>query len=266
MRNNEFAFIAGPCVIENREKCFLIAERLLQINEALNKIAKVSFTYKASFDKANRSDIKSYRGPGLEAGLEILKEVKSRYKCGITTDIHLPEQAYGVAGIADMIQIPAFLSRQTDLLLAAGKTGKTVNVKKGQFMSPKDTDHIVEKIKTTGNTDICVTERGTFFGYGNLVVDMSSFVYLKRHPGIRVIFDATHSAPSYMGDKREIIPHMASAAAGTGFIDGVFLEVHDEPDKALCDGPCSLDLDLLQPMMERVLKIWLLAGEASGNV
>jgi 2-dehydro-3-deoxyphosphooctonate aldolase (KDO 8-P synthase) len=236
------AVIAGPCVIESRELCLEIAGRLEEMCERLS----LGVIFKASFDKANRASLKSFRGPGIDKGLEILAEVKAKTGLPIDTDIHEPWQAEVAAKVADMIQIPAFLCRQTDLLAAAGKTGKPVFIKKGQFMNPLDMRLAAEKVESEGNTQVLLGERGTFFGYGNLVVDMRSLAIM-RGMGYGVIFDATHSvqlpggAGTASGGQREFVAPLARAAVAAG-VDGVFLEVHPEPEKAPSDAATMLPL------------------------
>jgi 2-dehydro-3-deoxyphosphooctonate aldolase (KDO 8-P synthase) len=246
-----FALIAGPCVIESDEHSrFLAAE--------IGKIAG-SFIFKASFDKANRASIDSYRGPGLEAGLRILAGIKAALGCPILTDIHEPSQAAPAAEVADILQIPAFLCRQTDLLVEAGRTGRIVNLKKGQYVAPEDMRLAAEKVASTGNTRILLTERGATFGYHNLVVDMRSLVIL-RELGFPVVFDATHSvqlpggAGTSSGGQAQFIEPLARAAVGVG-IDGLFIEVHDAPERALSDGPNALRLDRLAGLLERLRRI-----------
>ena len=253
-RGAPLALIAGPCVIESEEHVhFLAAE--------IKKIAG-QFIFKASFDKANRTSLASYRGPGLKEGLRILCDLR-REGYAILTDIHEPAQAEPAAEAADILQIPAFLCRQTDLLIAAGRTGRAVNIKKGQFVSPYEIRNAAEKVASTGNNDILLTERGSSFGYNNLVVDMRSLPIM-RDFGWPVIFDATHSVqvPGGMGDASgghpEFIPTLARAAVAAG-IDGVFLEVHEAPDRALSDGANALRLDLLGPLWENLQAIHRLA-------
>ncbi len=251
----DFFFILGPCVIEGEDVVFKIAEELKSLSDKL----KIKIIFKASFDKANRSSISSYRGPGLEKGLEILKKVKENFELPLTTDIHLPEQAQPVSEIVDLLQVPAFLSRQTDLLIAAGKTGKPVNVKKAQFLAPWDVVNIAEKIKSTGNEKIIFTERGSSFGYNNLVVDMTSIPIMKSK-GYPVVIDATHSVqkPGGLGNKsggnRELAPYIAKAGVAVG-ADAVFMEVHPDPDNALSDGPNSIKLSELEIILKEILKI-----------
>lgn len=235
--NNMFVFIGGPCVIENEEITFSICEQLKNICEE----EKIPFIFKASYDKANRSSIHSFRGPGIEKGIEILYKVKEKFNVPVTSDIHCVSHVEKVKDVLDIIQIPAFLCRQTDLLIEAGKTKKPVNVKKGQFLSPYEAKNIIEKIETTGNKNILITERGTCFGYNNLVSDFRSLPIM-RNFGYPVIFDATHSVQQpgglgkSSGGNRELVPYLSKAAVAVG-CDGIFMEVHPEPDKALSDGP-----------------------------
>lgn len=248
--------ISGPCVIESRDLVFQIAEHMKKISDDL----KLDYYFKASFDKANRSSVKSFRGPGLEKGLDILSDVKKQFNLKICTDIHNEQQADLVGEVADIIQIPAFLCRQTDLLVAAGNTNKIVNVKKGQFMAPWDMKNVVDKLESTGNHKIMLCERGTTFGYNNLVVDMTS-IYEMRKFGYPVIFDATHSVqkPGGNGDStggnREYISTLAKAAISAG-ADGLFLEVHPDPDKALSDGPNSLNLNGAKDLLIEVSRLY----------
>ena len=240
--------IAGPCVIESDEHVRFLAGEI-------RKIAG-DFVFKASFDKANRSSLDSYRGPGLREGLRILGSLrKDGYQ--VLTDIHEPSQAEAAAEAVDILQIPAFLCRQTDLLLAAGRTGKTVNIKKGQFVAPHDIRLAADKVASTGNDRIILTERGSSFGYNNLVVDMRGLVIMRRL-GWPVVFDATHSvqlpgaAGAASGGQPEFIEPLAAAAAATGAVDGIFVEVHDNPARALSDGANALRLDLLAAFLDRV--------------
>ncbi|MFW6286474.1 MAG: 3-deoxy-8-phosphooctulonate synthase [Candidatus Sumerlaeota bacterium] len=256
------ALIAGPCVIESRDIVFQTAERLKQITTD----AGVPFIFKASYDKANRTSVESFRGPGRDEGLEILAEVKKNFDVPVLTDIHGPDDAAPVAEVVDCLQLPAFLCRQTDLLVAAGKTGKPVNVKKGQFMAPGDMGQAVGKIRSTGNTQVLLTERGASFGYNNLVVDMRGLIIMRRL-GCPVVFDATHSvqlpggAGTSSGGDREYAPALARAAAAVG-IDALFIECHPCPDEALCDGPNSLHLDTLPGLLEDIKRISQIAREA----
>ncbi len=246
-RGGPLALIAGPCVIESEEHVLFLAQ-------AIRAIAG-PYIFKASFDKANRSSIHSYRGPGLQEGLRILAKVRD-LGLPVLTDIHEPSQAAAVAEIVDILQIPAFLCRQTDLLVEAGKTGRAVNIKKGQFVSPRDILQAAEKVASTGNNSVILTERGSSFGYNNLVVDMRG-LKIMRDAGYPVVFDATHSVQlpggsrSVSGGAPEFIPTLASAAAGAG-IDGLFVEVHEEPSRALSDGANALRLDRLANLLARV--------------
>jgi 2-dehydro-3-deoxyphosphooctonate aldolase (KDO 8-P synthase) len=232
-----------------------MAEAIMEITDRLN----MPFIFKSSFDKANRTSIHSFRGQGIEEGLRIFEEVRSSFKIPVTTDIHLPEHAKVVSQVVDLLQIPAFLCRQTDLLIAAGETGKPVNVKKGQFLSPWKVSSIVKKLEETGNTDILLTERGTTFGYESLVSDMRSIPVMKK-TGYPVIFDATHSAqmPGIKGGKtgglREFIPTLAKAAVAAG-CDGLFLEVHDNVDEAQSDAATQWPLDKLESLLTAVKNI-----------
>jgi 2-dehydro-3-deoxyphosphooctonate aldolase (KDO 8-P synthase) len=242
--------IAGPCVIESEEHVHFLAAEIRRI------VGR--FIFKASFDKANRSSIASYRGPGLREGVRILTGLR-REGYPVLTDIHEPSQAEAVAEAADILQIPAFLCRQTDLLIAAGQTGRAVNIKKGQFVSPNDIRHAAAKVASTGNNNILLTERGTSFGYNNLVVDMRGLAIMREF-GWPVIFDATHSVqtPTSMdhasGGEPQFIPTLARAAVAAG-VDGVFLEVHETPERALSDGPNALRLELLGPLWEKLQTI-----------
>jgi 2-dehydro-3-deoxyphosphooctonate aldolase (KDO 8-P synthase) len=244
--------IAGPCVIESEGHAMKIAEAVARIAAD----AGVPCIFKASYDKANRSSMTSFRGPGLKEGLRILGKIKTQLKLPILTDIHDASQAAPAAEVADVLQIPAFLARQTDLLVAAGKTGRVVNVKKPQFVSPEDMSNVVEKIASTGNTQIVVTERGASFGYHNLVVDMRSFPILKKF-GYPVVFDATHSVQlpggqgHASGGQPEFIEPLARAAVAAG-VDGVFLETHDNPAAALSDGANALPLAQLPTLLGRL--------------
>lgn len=251
----KFMLIAGPCVIESREQVLEIADRMKNITENLD----VEYYFKASFDKANRTSLASYRGPGIEKGLDILWEVRDTLGLRICTDIHEPWQAKDVAAVADIIQIPAFLCRQTDLLVAAARTEKMVNVKKGQFLAPWDMKNVVEKIRQSGNDNVCLCERGTCFGYNNLIVDMTSIPEMKKL-GVPVIFDATHSVQkpggngTSTGGNREYVEYLAKAAVAVG-ADGIFMEVHPNPDEALSDGPNSVWLNEVEEMLQRILKV-----------
>ena len=246
-------FIAGPCVIESQELLYTVAEKLVEINQKL----KVDIIVKASFDKANRTSISSFRGPGLERGLEMLANVKSKYGLKLLTDIHESHQAEAVGQVVDVLQIPAFLCRQTDLLVAAAKTGKTVNIKKAQFLSGHDMKYPVEKAKEAGAAEVWLTERGNTFGYNNLVVDFRNIPDMKEIVP-KVIMDCTHSVqrPGAMGGKtggdRRFVPAMALAAKAFG-ATGYFFEVHPNPDKGLSDGPNMLELDKLEGLIANLL-------------
>lgn len=250
-----FVLLAGPCAIEEEDRVLRIAEGIKKITSKLG----IPYVFKASFDKANRSSIESYRGPGLEEGLRILERVKKEFDLPVISDIHLPEQAAAAADVLDIMQIPAFLSRQTDMLTAAGKTGSIINVKKGQFLAPWDIDQVVEKIESTGNERIILTERGVSFGYNNLVVDMRSLPRLRK-TGYPVVFDATHAVqlPGGAGDssdgEKEYVPYLMRAALAAG-IDSLFMEVHDNPAVAKSDGANMIPLDQLQGILEQGLAI-----------
>lgn len=253
--NAPLLVISGPCVIESYESCLTIAEKLKSITDSLN----VSYIFKASFDKANRTSINSYRGPGIEKGIDILLKIKSKLNVPILSDVHCRTELDKVADALDVIQIPAFLCRQTDLILAAAQTGKPINVKKGQFLSPYDMKYVAEKIKSTGNDKIIFTERGTFFGYNNLVSDMRSIVIMKKL-GYPVIFDATHSIQlpggedGKSGGDRDLVAPLAKAAVAAGS-DGLFLEVHETPDKALSDSSSMLYLDDVESLLSKAVEI-----------
>jgi 2-dehydro-3-deoxyphosphooctonate aldolase (KDO 8-P synthase) len=247
--------IAGPCVIESERHAMKLAERLTKIAAK----AKVPLVFKASYDKANRSSLSSFRGPGLAGGLEILRKIKARFRVPVLTDIHEPEQARAAADVCDVLQVPAFLSRQTDLLTAAGKTGRVVNLKKGQFLSPWEMANAVAKVKSTGNNKVIITERGVSFGYNNLVVDMRSFPILAK-TGCPVIFDVTHSVQlpggqgHASGGQPEFIEPLARAGTAVG-VDGIFLEVHERPERALSDGSNALRLDRLPELLAKLKPI-----------
>lgn len=252
----KFILIAGPCVIESEKTTMFIAEMIKDISERLN----LEYYFKASFDKANRTNIDSYRGPGIEIGLEILKKIKNKYNLKIATDIHEPWQAERVAQVADIIQIPAFLCRQTDLLIAAAKTGKLINIKKAQFLSPESMENVVNKIKAFGNNNIMLCERGTSFGYNTLIVDMTGIVAMKKL-GYPVVMDATHSVQrpngkeKITGGNRENIEPLAKAAVAVG-ADALFFEVHPEPDNALSDGANMVKLEEFEDMLKRIIKVY----------
>lgn len=239
---DKLTILAGPCAIESQE---ILDETAAGLKEITKKLG-INYVFKSSFDKANRSSITSFRGPGLEKGLEMLAKVKEKYDLPIVTDIHTPEQAARVAEVADILQIPAFLCRQTDLLVAAAKTGKNVNIKKGQFLSPDQMKTLIKKVEDSGNTNILVTDRGTSFGYNNLVVDFRGIPIMQTF-GYPVVFDATHSVQlpgangASSGGDRRFVPYLAKAAMAVG-ANSLFFEVHPEPDKALCDGPNMIAL------------------------
>jgi 2-dehydro-3-deoxyphosphooctonate aldolase (KDO 8-P synthase) len=247
--------IAGPCVIESEQLVMDTAGHVADIAKSLG----IPYVFKSSFDKANRTSITSFRGPGIEKGLAILKKVKDHFAVPVLTDVHTEEQATEAGKVVDVLQIPAFLCRQTDLLIAAAKTGKVVNVKKGQFLSPIEMANAVKKVEECGSRRLLLTERGSSFGYNNLVVDMRSFPIM-RNFGYPVVFDATHSVqlPGGGGSKssgqREFVEPLACAAAGAG-VDGFFMEVHPNPDEALSDGPNMVPLHHLKSLLERVLRI-----------
>lgn len=253
--NNPLVLIAGPCVIETEEQTFQTAKRLKEIT----KEVKIPFIFKSSYDKANRTSIKSYRGPGLKKGLEILKKLKEELDISLLIDVHEREEVPAVSEVADILQIPAFLCRQTDFVLAVAKAGRPVNVKKGQFLAPWDVKNIIEKIESVGNRNILLTERGTTFGYNNLVVDIKSLPIMRSF-GYPVVFDATHSVqlPGGMGiatgGNREYVPYLARAAVACG-IDALFLEAHPDPDKALSDGPNMMRLEEVAQLLKEVKEI-----------
>ncbi|MBI3990867.1 MAG: 3-deoxy-8-phosphooctulonate synthase [Candidatus Omnitrophica bacterium] len=253
--DNPLVLIAGPCVIENEQSCFSHARRIKEICASV----KVPFIFKSSYDKANRSSLKSFRGIGLKAGLGILGRIKEELNIPVLTDVHSAEEAEEAGNVVDVIQIPAFLCRQTDILLSAGNTGKAVNIKKGQFLAPLDMRHAVKKVESTGNRNIILTERGTFFGYGNLVSDMRALPVM-RSLGYPVVYDATHSvqqpggAGNASGGERAFVPGLCRAAAAMG-VDGIFLEVHHNPDNAPCDGPNMLPLKGLKPLLNLLKKL-----------
>jgi len=247
--------LAGPCVIESREHVLYMAGELKKIAAECG----VAFVFKASFDKANRSSIKSFRGVGINEGLRILRDVRERVGVPLVTDIHEPEQANLVGEVVDILQIPAFLCRQTDLIVAAAKSGKIVNVKKGQFLAPWEMKNVVDKAREAGSERFMLTERGASFGYNNLVVDFRSFPIMRGF-GCPVIFDVTHSLQlpgaqgQSSGGQPQYIPHMARAGVAAG-LDGLFMEVHDNPAKALSDGPNALDLALLRPLLQQLVAL-----------
>jgi len=253
--DSPLVFIGGPCVIESEDHALLCAGKIKIITDKLG----VPFIYKSSFDKANRSSISSYRGPGIDEGLRILEKVRAQFGVPVLSDVHSPEEATTAGTVLDALQIPAFLCRQTDLLVAAGKTGKMVNIKKGQFLAPWDMVNNVEKVRSTGNQKVTVTERGTTFGYNTLITDMGSLYEMGR-TGTPVIFDAGHSAQSpggqgkTSGGKRELIPVLARSAVAAK-VAGVFLETHPDPDHAPCDGPNMWPIDGLESLLAMLVKI-----------
>lgn len=247
---NHFFVIGGPCVIESEDSAFAVALFLKDVCERLN----IPVLFKSSYDKANRTSLTSYRGPGLEVGLSILSRIRRELRIPVLTDVHSAREAVEAGKVVDVIQVPAFLARQTEILTAAGKTGKPVNLKKAQFLAPWDMRGAIEKVRSTGNECILLTERGTSFGYNNLVVDMRS-IPIMRTFGCPVVFDATHSVqiPGGRGDasggERQYVAPLARAAVAAG-ADGIFLEMHEDPDCALCDGPNSIPLKDLEGLLE----------------
>jgi 2-dehydro-3-deoxyphosphooctonate aldolase (KDO 8-P synthase) len=263
--NSPLFLIAGPCVIESESHAMVMAEHLGAVSTDLG----VPFIFKASYDKANRTSVTSYRGPGLQEGLRILQKIKTRTGLPILTDVHEVSHVGPAAEVCDVLQIPAFLCRQTDLLVAAGKSGRVVNVKKGQFLSPWDMKNASEKVVSTGNRKIIFTERGTSFGYQNLVVDMRSFPIM-RELGYPVVFDVTHSVQlpggegKSSGGQPEFIEPLARAGTAVG-VDGLFLEVHDNPARALSDGTNALPLDQFRPLLQKILRLSALVREWDGK-
>ncbi len=248
--------IAGPCVLESHEHAKMMVEKLLEITSNL----KINFVYKTSFDKANRTSLKSERGMGIDKSIEIFKSLKDEYQICILTDVHSISDIQKIHSFVDILQIPAFLCRQTDLLVAAAKTNKVINVKKGQFLAPLDMLNVTKKIEESGNNKILLTERGVSFGYNNLVSDMRSLEIMKNDIGYPVIFDATHSVqnPGGMGDRsggdRKFVPALARAAAAVG-VAGVFIETHNDPDNAPSDGPNMVKLDELNTLVKKLIEI-----------
>ncbi|MCM8782857.1 MAG: 3-deoxy-8-phosphooctulonate synthase [Candidatus Omnitrophica bacterium] len=253
--DNPLVLIAGPCVIESEKLCLETAEKIKEFTHRLN----IPFIFKSSFDKANRLSLESFRGPGLKKGLEILNKVKEKLKVPVLSDIHCVQQILEATKVLDVIQIPALLSRQTDLVVEAAKTGKVINIKKGQFLAPWDILPIIKKVESTGNKKILITERGFSFGYNNLVTDFRSLQILHQF-GYPVIYDATHSVqlPAGKGGvstgQREFVSGLSRAAVAFG-CDGLFLEVHPQPDKALCDGPNMIDLKELKRLLREIKKL-----------
>jgi len=261
--NNPFVLISGPCVIENKESTLRLARQLKNITQKLG----ISLIFKASYDKANRTSINSYRGPGIEEGLNILAEVKEKVGVPVLSDVHQLSEIEPAARVLDVIQIPAFLCRQTDLVTEVARQGKVVNIKKGQFLSPQEIEPITKKITFFDNSNILLTERGTTFGYNNLVVDMRSFIIMRKL-GFPVIFDATHSVQlpgakgTASGGDRQFVSPLAMAAVAAG-IDGVFMEVHENPEKALCDGPNSLKITDLPYLLGKLKRISVITKEST---
>jgi len=253
--NNPLVFIAGPCVIENEDITLKAAVRLKKISDQYN----IPLIFKSSYDKANRSSVKSFRGPGIENGLQILSRVKLETGLAILSDVHSVEEIGPASEVLDIIQIPAFLSRQTDIIVEAARTGKPVNIKKGQFLSPADVSNTIDKALSTGNKNIMLTERGVSFGYNNLVVDMRSIPIMQGF-GYPVIYDATHSVQlpggqgTCSGGQREFINPLSRAAVAAG-CDAVFLEVHENPDSAMCDGPNMLSIDGFPELAVKLMEI-----------
>ena len=251
-----FTLMAGPCVIEDLELCRTICREVQRITGEL----RIPYIFKASFDKANRTSVQSFRGDGMQAGLDVLAAIKAEFGVPVVTDVHQADQCAAVGEIADVIQIPAFLCRQTDLLLAAGETGCVVNIKKGQFMAPEDIAQAVRKVESTGNTRILVTERGVSFGYHNLVVDFRSLPIMAAASGVPVVFDATHAVQQpaaqghATGGTREYVPHLAKAAVAVG-IDALFLEVHPDPKNAMSDAATVLNLADLAELLATLKRI-----------
>ena len=258
--------MAGPCVVESEAHAMGLAEALVDITSRVG----IPFIFKASYDKANRTSAKSYRGPGIAEGLRVLGEIKRQFNVPIVTDIHEAAEASGAAEVADVLQIPAFLSRQTDLIVAAAKTGRIVNIKKGQFLAPDDMKHAVAKVVAAGNRRVVVTERGSSFGYHNLIVDMRGFPMM-RELGIPVVFDVTHSLQLPGGGDgvtaglAQYITPLASAGVAAG-VDGIFLEVHEDPTRAKSDAQNALRLDLLEPLLRRLMAIDTIVKQADRAV
>ena len=251
-----FSLIAGPCVIESEEMVLSIARQMKDITDRLG----IPYTFKASFDKANRTSISGFRGPGIEEGLRILQKVKNTYNLPICTDIHEPWQAEKAAEACDILQIPAFLCRQTDLLVAAAKTGKCINIKKAQFLAPWDMKNCVEKVRQSGNDNVMLCERGTTFGYNTLVVDMTGLRVMKDM-GVPVIFDATHSVQkpggngTSTGGNRQYVEYLAKAAVSVG-VDGLFMETHPDPDNAKSDGPNMVPLGEMEELLKKLQRVY----------
>ena len=262
-RNGPFFIIAGPCVIESEEITLRVAEFLKETSEIMD----IPIIFKTSYDKANRTSIESFRGPGIDSGLQTIRRVKEKTGLLVLSDVHNADDVRKAAEILDVIQIPAFLCRQTDLLVAAAGTGRAVNIKKGQFISPAEMEQAVRKVTSTGNNNIMLTERGSFFGYNNLVVDFRSIPIMQGFD-FPVVFDATHSVQlpggsgSCSGGQREFVENLARAAVAAG-ANGVFMEVHPDPDSALCDGPNSLPLEQVRPILGLLKEIHNLVASRS---
>ena len=252
---NPLALIAGPCVIESREACMAIADKMVKLAKKQN----IPYVFKASYDKANRTSINSYRGPGISKGLEILAEIKEKYQVPVLTDVHSIEEIHIASKVVDIIQLPAFMIRQTDFVVAAGESGAVVNVKKAQFAAPWDMTNVVKKIESTGNKKILLTERGASFGYNTLVADMRSLIIM-REMGYPVIFDCTHSvqSPGGQGDTSggdgRFAPYLAKAASAVG-VDGMFIETHPDPANALSDGPNMIPLQQMSALWKKLVAI-----------
>ena len=253
--NNPLFIIAGPCVIESQDVVFYTAEKLKEICRRVG----LSFIFKSSYDKSNRTSLSSFRGPGMEKGLKMLSDVRSKFNVPVISDVHAIEEIKPASQVLDALQIPAFLSRQTDLILAASRTGKPVNIKKGQFLAPWDVKNIIDKFTSTGNQNLFITERGTSFGYNNLVVDFRGLTIMKSF-GYPILFDVTHSLQlpggkgNSSGGQREFAEPLARAAAAVG-VDGLFIEVHPDPDRALCDGPNMVSVDSVLDLLRTVENI-----------
>ncbi|MDL2288116.1 3-deoxy-8-phosphooctulonate synthase [Oscillospiraceae bacterium OttesenSCG-928-F05] len=262
--NGRLSLIAGPCALESLENAMSIAKELKSVSEKLD----INYVFKVSVDKANRTSATNYRGLGFEEGIDVLRKVKHEAGVRVATDIHEPWQAEKMAEVADIIQIPAFLCRQTDLLAAAAKTQKIINVKKAQFMSPEEMGRVAEKLRYFGNDKLLLCERGNAFGYNNLVVDMTGLVRLKKH-GYPVVFDATHSVQISGGGLElsnsgasEYAPSLAKAALATGAVDALFIETHNDPQNALCDGSCMIKLSMMESLLKKCKEIFALCKEA----
>ncbi len=258
---NRLFLIGGPCVLESEEIAFEVASFLKDTCSRLD----IPFVFKSSYDKANRTSAQSFRGPGLEKGLSVLSRIREKYQIPILTDVHTPAEVEPVSRVADILQIPAFLVRQTDLVMAAGRTGKILNLKKAQFLSPRDMRQVIDKVTETGNEQILLTERGTQFGYNNLVVDMRS-IRIMSDFGYPVVYDATHSVQlpgaqgTSSGGERRFVPALARAAVAAG-AHGIFIETHPEPDRALCDGPNSLPLQEISGLLENLVSIYKIVSD-----